>query len=625
MTGCRLSPSPIAMDSGYRGRARLLPSLFFAVPSFEGWLLVKLKRLGRSLALPRRDLASTEKILPLSGSLVVAAILLLAGCAKIGTPEGGPPDTVPPEIIRSEPASGAVKAPRAALLTLEFSEPIDQNTLTSDMTVSPPLAGKPEVKWSGRKATMCWADSLRADVTYRFSFGSKLSDLHSNRLKEPITIAFSTGDKIDSCRIKGEAWTPEAVASGVSILVYQLDSARTWPRDEPDFVSQSGTTGQFDVPYLPPGDYRLVAVGDKNRNGRPDQTELFGMAIAEVDLRTRTAAEGIHLFVRPFDTTAFKLDGCSQTADGSLLVGLTHAADTSVWSKSAFVVIDSASRETLSVTALRPVPPKFTTVPILSDQFVTGRTYEVFSGIEAADSGSALHDDAGHVLSVDSCRVTWGPVVDTVGPKVNWTVLPIVAIATSAASPFQIGFNEPVDTVASHDVLVVRDSLGHDIPGKRQWLDSRHLTFTPAPTWPDSVIVVVASLDSTSLFDRRHNLAPQQPQSWKFRPVLRSQIGTLSGKIDLTDPAWAAVPCYLEARPTTKGTSVIQYFDKPGPFEMNLPAGRWILGGYLDRDRDGHWSGGSIEPYTPAEPRAIPRDTITVRARFTLEGIVIKF
>ncbi|MBI5866920.1 MAG: Ig-like domain-containing protein [candidate division Zixibacteria bacterium] len=550
-------------------------------------------------------------------SRVVLAGLLLASCAKIGTPEGGPPDTVPPEIVRSVPASGAVNAPRSAALTLEFSESVDQNTFTSDMTVSPPLAGKPEVKWSGRIANMRWADTLRAGVTYRFSFGSKLSDLHSNRLKEPITIAFSTGDKIDSCRIKGEAWTPEAVASGVSILVYQLDSARTWPRDEPDFVSQSGITGQFDVPYLPPGDYRLIAVGDKNRNGHPDQTELFGMATADVDLRTRTTADGIHLFVSPLDTTAFKLDGCSQTADGSLLVGLTHAADTSVWAKAAFVVIDSASRETLSVTALRPVPPKFTTVPILSDQFVVGRTYEVISGTGPADSACVIHDDGGHSLGVDSCFVTWVPMVDTVGPKVNWTVLPIVAIATSAATPFQIGFNEPVDTVASHDVLVVRDSLGHDLPGVLRWLDSRHLTFTPVPTWPDSVILVIASLDSTKLFDRRHNLAPPQPHSWKFRPVLRSQIGTLSGTIELADPAWAAVPCYLEARPTTKGTNVIRYFDRPGLFEMNLPAGRWILGGYLDLDRNGRWSRGNIQPFAAAEPRTIPRDTITVRARGT--------
>lgn len=543
----------------------------------------------------------------------------------MGMPEGGPADTTPPEIMRSDPVAGAVNAPRTAVLTLEFTEPVDRKTLTSDMSVSPPLAGTPEVKWSGRVASLRWADSLRADVTYRFSFGGKLADLHANRLKEPITIAFSTGSKIDSCRIRGAVWTPEAAAAGLNILVYQLDSARPWPREQADFIGQSGPAGQFDVPYLPPGLYRLAAVGDKNRNGRPDQNEAFGLATVDVDLRTTTAAEGVNLFVSAFDTSAFRLDGCSQTADGSLLVGLTHPADTAEWAKAAFTVLDSANRETLSTIALRPVPPKFATIPVLSDQFTSGHTYVVFSAGGPAGDKSAIHNVNGVQLSRDSCRITWGNVSDTVGPKVNWTVLPIVGNAIDTAAPFQIGFNEPVDTVASHDALVVRDSLGHDLAGVSRWLDPRHLVFTPIPSWPDSVIVVVATLDSTRLYDLRRNFAPRQPYSWKFRPALKSLIGSLTGNVETADTAWRTVPCYLEARPTGKGTIVTQSLERAGPFEFNLPAGRWVLGGFLDLDRNGHWTSGALQPYSPAEPRVIPRDTVTVRARFTVEGIVIKF
>jgi hypothetical protein len=65
--------------------------------------------------------------------------------------------------------------------------------------------------------------------------------------------------------------------------------------------------------------------------------------------------------------------------------------------------------------------------------------------------------------------------------------------------------------------------------------------------------------------------------------------------------------------------------EKPGAFELNLPSGRWILGGFIDLDRDGRWSGGQLQPFKLAEPRIVNRDTVTVRARFTLEDVVIRF
>jgi hypothetical protein len=539
-------------------------------------------------------------------------------------PEGGPPDTTPPEIVRTEPAAGAVGVPRVASITIQFSKPVDQATLTPGLFISPPLAGNPEVKWSGRIAYLRWADSLRPDVTYRFTFGGKLSDRHSNRLKEPVTIAFSTGSRIDSCRIRGNVWTPEPVPTGLDILAYQLDSSRIWPPDRADFVTQAGPGGQFDLPYLPRSLYRLLAVGDRNHNGRPDQNELYALADADVDLKSQTVAEGLRLFARPFDTTAFRIGGCSQSSDGSLLVGLTHAVDTTGWCGAQFLVTDSATHDSLSVAVLRPVPPKLTIIPILCELFAVGRTYQVVTVPSQAGSFPPLRDMAGRAISPDTCRLSWSTVVDTVGPRINWTLLPTAENATSAASPIQIGFNEPVDTVASRDALRVRDTLGTDLAGTKRWLDPRHLVFSPVRSWPESVVVVV-SLDSTRLLDRHGHLAPPQPRTWTFRPLLQSQMGTLAGEVEVSDSGWTTVPCHLEASPVGKGAVATQALEEPGAFEMSLPAGRWILGGFLDLDRDGRWSGGHIQPYKPAEPRTIMRDTVTVRARFTLDGAVIRF
>ena len=41
--------------------------------------------------------------------VVVVFAILLAGCAKIVTPTGGPKDTTPPKVVKVEPADGTVR------------------------------------------------------------------------------------------------------------------------------------------------------------------------------------------------------------------------------------------------------------------------------------------------------------------------------------------------------------------------------------------------------------------------------------------------------------------------------------------------------------------------------------
>ena len=61
----------------------------------------------------------------------------------------------------------------------------------------------------------------------------------------------------------------------------------------------------------------------------------------------------------------------------------------------------------------------------------------------------------------------------------------------------------------------------------------------------------------------------------------------------------------------------------PGPYELPVPAGRYRVFAFWDRDGDGRWNPGRSRPFLPAERFGVYPDTVGVRARWRTEGIDI--
>jgi len=59
-------------------------------------------------------------------------------------------------------------------------------------------------------------------------------------------------------------------------------------------------------------------------------------------------------------------------------------------------------------------------------------------------------------------------------------------------------------------------------------------------------------------------------------------------------------------------------------FKIDLPAGKYILSGYIDEDDSGGRGKGSVLPYTFAETYFKYDDTISVRARFETAEIELE-
>lgn len=210
------------------------------------------------------------------GSLfVVAAALLLAACASIGRPEGGPRDMTPPVMVSSTPAPGSVNVSNGRI-DIVFDENITLDDPMNKIVVSPPQKKQAQISSNGRRVRITLRDSLRDSTTYTVDLADAVRDLNEGNILDGLAIDFSTGPSIDTLMISGivvEGRTLEP-AQGMIVGVYATPVADTALTTLPmDRITKTNALGRFTIRNLKPGNYRVFAINDLNHDFHWDRSE----------------------------------------------------------------------------------------------------------------------------------------------------------------------------------------------------------------------------------------------------------------------------------------------------------------------------------------------------------------
>lgn len=207
--------------------------------------------------------------------LVVAAMAaLMAACASMGRPEGGPRDEMPPRYLSSVPAPGSVNISKPKIEIL-FDENVKIEDALNKIVVSPAQKTPPAINASGRKISVELRDTLLDSTTYTIDFSDAIRDLNEGNILDGFAIDFATGPTIDSLQISGmvlEARNLEP-AQGMLVGVYSnlADSAISTLKLER--IARTNQLGQFTVRNLKPGKYNIFALNDINRDYHWDRSE----------------------------------------------------------------------------------------------------------------------------------------------------------------------------------------------------------------------------------------------------------------------------------------------------------------------------------------------------------------
>lgn len=206
--------------------------------------------------------------------LTVIAGALLAACASMGRPEGGPVDVDPPVFVKSNPAPSQLNV-KGNKIEIIFNENVQIENPSEKVVVSPAQQIQPVITALGRKVTVELRDTLIPSTTYTIDFSDAISDLNEKNLLDGFAIDFSTGDNLDSLRISGMVLQASNLepAQGMLVGAYSnlADSAISTLRFER--ITKTNQLGQFTIRNLKPGTYRVFAVNDLNRDFHWDRSE----------------------------------------------------------------------------------------------------------------------------------------------------------------------------------------------------------------------------------------------------------------------------------------------------------------------------------------------------------------
>ncbi len=205
---------------------------------------------------------------------IIAALLLLAACANLGHPNGGPRDVTPPRYVASNPAPGATNV-KSTKFSIFFNENIQLDNPGSKVAISPTQKEMPELFANGRRLDITLRDSLLPNTTYSIDLADAVKDLNEGNFLDGLAIDFATGDSIDTLQISGMVLHARDLepAQGMLVGVYSTPADTNILTRRFERIARTNQLGQFTVRNLAPGEYQLFALNDKNSDYFWDRTE----------------------------------------------------------------------------------------------------------------------------------------------------------------------------------------------------------------------------------------------------------------------------------------------------------------------------------------------------------------
>jgi hypothetical protein len=439
------------------------------------------------------------------------------------------------------------------------------------------------------------------------------------------TLAFSTGDSIDRGKIRGRVFGTKP--EGVMVYAYALEGIRPDTLDparvRPDYITQTGDGGYYSLSNLSLGPYRVFAVRDEYKNLVYDrQIDAIGVASGDIILApSRAEVAGVNFLLQQEDTTRIFVTGAVAVNRRLVDVRFSESPDSLQFSHAQFACVDTASGERIGLAGafLRRSPLSnaglITLTPLDS-----GRIYRLTVRGLRDRSGNGLDTSHAQVLFEGSGRP------DTLAVSVTVQGIRDSSRGVWPRGPYVLLFSEPVERIRASAGISLLDSTGRSVPLAPSWLDSISVSIMPRRLLDgDAWYTLRIRLDS--LLTLRGRTEQDSTVTLRFSTLDMRTTGTIDGDLADEDPQRATLGYSVSARSTgrTAGPEWSIRLARPGPFAVKeLVEGNYEVFAFEHRDSTMEYRHGSPFPFVPAARFTVYQDTVKVRARWAVEGVMLR-
>jgi hypothetical protein len=565
------------------------------------------------------DLVSAEAFFKTS-IIILLLVSLLSGCAGQRPPEGGPVDSIPPEIISVYPTPQTTRFSDSKVV-LEFSEYVDRRSVEEAIFISPSIEKK-EFDWSGTEVEINFLEELKKNTTYVLTVGTDVRDVRAgNRMANSFSLSFSTGEKIDNCMITGKVYDEKP--DGVMLFSYRLNNINADTLNpmmtKPDYITQTGKGGDFRLTNLAPGTYRLFAVRDEFRNLLYDpETDAVGttddMTLTESD----TLKQGVKFIVAKEDTTAPRINSVQATDNRHVIVTFSEPLDTSTITLSAFNISDTVRQKFLTIQDVYPNGFQFNSFTLVTEQQQPDSIYLL-------TVLNTVKDQSGFRISplAQSKLFTGSAVRDTLPPSLISSTLTAPSAKIFAGDSILIVFSDAVQRPVSDSafsLLRKKDSVA--ISYRRSWLNATALYIKPL-----SLLQIgeeySLNIRWNFISDKSGNARKDSTTTFQCSIDDPENYGSIEGSFAGFGGGTVVIQAQniTDKKQLPKKVKATQY----GKFSLPLlPEGRYVLKAFDDVNKNDNHEAGSPFPFIRAERFSFYPDTIRVRPRWPVDGVMFK-
>ena len=599
----------------------------------------------------------------MKGSVVIGSLLIVLGlssCANRGVgPQGGPIDSIPPSIVRTNPENGCLNYGKSTI-DIYFNEYIQLDGSTDNILVSPPQQRPPEIKAIGKHIHVALQDTLQPNTTYTIDFANYIVDNNEKNPYPEYAFSFSTGDVIDSLEIYGQLINAENLnpMSGIVVGLHSdlQDSAfstRPFTR-----IGRTDENGEFSIKNIHTGTYRLYALQDQSRDYIYQPGEALAFVLEPITPRIDVKVERDTIWLKDtLDAQGHKIADSIYTTEyyyyepSELLLKCFKEDKRRI----AFqrVIREKAHYFQLIFSAPQKDLPQLRALRLERDSLASDTSWVNFLDYCVLQSSVGkdtltywLTDSA--AIKMDSIRfeLTYlktdsvyqlTPTTDTImavyrAPRLNAKVL-AQQRRKEAAMGLQINANvnkkfNIYDTIcifsptplarierdSVHLLEYINDSTTVEVPIRLQLRDSSRMAYQViAPLRHDVDYDLV--LDSAAVVD----IYGKTHKKEIFIMHVRSQEEYATLTIHLATPCPNAIVQLLDAKDQpvrqlpVSGNSVLFRYVEPGSYYLRM---------FIDKDHDGRWTTGDWLTKRQPEEVFYFRKKLTLRANWDFEETI---
>ena len=494
----------------------------------------------------------------------LSKFIFLFGCAAQGPVTGGPADVKGPTLITVQPANASLNFAQEQKITLTFDELLDPVSIPASIQIEFDLDYRLKIR--GRKLIIYPDKIWPENGIIRINISRNIRDYQKNMMSEPIQLIYSTGSKIPNGSIIGEivGYNPKKL---IELGLYE------WPlSDSSTFIQkiEADDEGQFQFSSIDYGKYSIAAI------------------------------EGV---LRDMSKQIGKKNYALLTSD---YISLTH--DNNEKMVKLFL---SEPLKKLRITSIEMINQHNINL------FMDNDSEEIFIIDTYHIPGDSIFINLEKSNRLETYQI---PEYSFILPEIIDTLAPILSKSffDIDIDKFTLIFSESVQ-LTTNAITINRDSIS--IP----------ISFDHVNDYTISIPTLVDSINKIQIFgeyihDRAGNLFTDSIKTVAIPKKQKEKIiigGNIIGTVNYYDKQPIKVKAHKIGSESYYIADVVnQQFNL-----SNLPSGLYEIWGFEvlnTLDPDVYFSG-LWAPYQHAAQFAMYPDTIDVRLRWDIEGIIIDF